>query len=85
MIPTSPEDCTYQVLSPYKALNILAMANISENTPLDSREVGVHPLKGATETILHSSEKFQKSKMFEKRGCDPQIQKSASDILSTLL
>ena len=44
------DDCTYQVSSPYEVFNLLAVADMSEKTPLD--------LWGdATETTFTSSEK----------------------------
>ena len=46
MIPTCLEDCTYQVSSPYKVFNLLAVANMSEKTPLDLW--GVHPTFGVS-------------------------------------
>ena len=48
---------SYQVVSPYKVFNLLAVANMSEKNT--SRFMGgcTPLLWGATETIVHSSEK----------------------------
>ena len=42
VIRTHLGDCTYQVSSPYKVFNLVAVANMSEKTPLDLWG-GVHP------------------------------------------
>ena len=56
VIITRLGDCTYQVSSPYNVFNLVAVANMSEKTPLDLW--GVYTtLWGATETTFHSSEK----------------------------
>ena len=35
MLRTYIDDCTYQVSSPYKVFNLLAVGNMSEKTPQD--------------------------------------------------
>ena len=57
VIRTRLSHCIYQVSSPYKVFNLVAVANMSEkNNP---RFMGgcTPPLWGATETTFHSSEK----------------------------
>ena len=60
MVLTCLDDHTYQVSSPYKVFNLLAVA-MSDKTPLDLWG-GVNPqppLWGAMDTTFHSSEKWK--------------------------
>ena len=58
MVSTCVEDCIYQVSSPYKMFNLLAVANMSEKTPLDLWGGCYTPLWDATETTFHLSKKW---------------------------
>ena len=58
MIPTCLDDCTYQVSSLCKVFNLLAGANMSENTPKNLW--GMYTLLWvAMETTFHSPEKWK--------------------------
>ena len=60
MIPTFLDDYTYQVSSPYNAFNLLAVANMSEKTPLDLR--GCTPSFGVPRKLSYTHLKISDEK-----------------------
>ena len=50
--PTNLHNYMYQVSSPYKVFNLLAVANMSEKTSQDLWGEGTPPFWGAIETTL---------------------------------
>ena len=67
MIPTFPDDFMYQVSSPDKVFNLLAVANMSEKTPLDLWGGGAPPFDKNLFRIL----KNEVRKKSCKGGCTP--------------